>query len=178
MSEVVRQRRPVRSVTMADAVLNSGQTLYAVNGVFIGRRSHVSARYTIAIAGREEREASSGVIVSTGLGSTGWLRSSHAGWHATTRTLLHQGTDAAGDGSFAWDADYLHYFVREPCPSRITQSNLVSERSERDQCLVLVSQMPENGVIVSDGIEADHLDVNSGTESRGGVAAEQGLPVA
>ncbi len=178
MPEVVRKRRPVRAVTMAQAVLNTGQTLYAVNDVFIGQRSHVSARYTIAIAGREERQSSSGVIVSTGLGSTGWLRSIYAGWHAATRTLLHQAADAAGDGSFAWDADYLHYFVREPYPSRVTQTNLVIGRIERDQCLVLVSQMPENGVIFSDGIEADHLDFNSGTEARIGVAAKQGLLVA
>jgi len=176
--EVVQQRRPIRAVTMATVVLNDGQTLHAVNDFFIGQRSHVSARYTIAIAGREERQSSSGVIVSTGLGSTGWLRSIYAGWHATARTLLHDAGDDAGDGSFPWDADYLHYFVREPYPSRITAAGIVIGRIARDERLVMVSQMPENGVIFSDGIEADHLDFNSGAEARIGVAAKQGLLVA
>lgn len=176
--EVVRRRRPIRTVTMAEAVLNNGQTLHAVNDFFIGQRSHISARYTIAIAGREEQQSSSGVIVSTGLGSTGWLRSIYAGWQATTRTLLRQPADSAGDGSFAWDADYLHYFVREPYPSRITAANIVIGRVAREERLVLVSQMPENGVVFSDGIEADHLDFNSGTEARIGIAAKQGRLVA
>jgi hypothetical protein len=34
--------------------------------------------------------------------------------------------------------------------------------------------MPENGVIFSDGIEADRIDFNSGTEARISVAERQG----
>jgi len=34
--------------------------------------------------------------------------------------------------------------------------------------------MPENGVIFSDGIEADRLDFNSGTEVQIAVAERQG----
>jgi len=34
--------------------------------------------------------------------------------------------------------------------------------------------MPENGVIFSDGIEADRLEFNSGTEARITVAERQG----
>ena len=33
-----------------------------------------------AVGEREERQSSSGIIVSTGLGSTGWLKSIYAGW--------------------------------------------------------------------------------------------------
>jgi NAD kinase len=36
--------------SMAQATLNDGQTLYAVNDLFIGPRSHGSARYTLAKA--------------------------------------------------------------------------------------------------------------------------------
>ena len=68
-------KRPVKLVTMAEATLNTGQALHAVNDFFIGQRSHVSARYRISVGGQEERQSSSGIIVSTGLGSTGWLRS-------------------------------------------------------------------------------------------------------
>ncbi len=40
--------------------------------------------------------------------------------------------------------------------------------------LALVSQMPENGVIFSDGIESDFLQFNSGTTATIGVAAKKG----
>ena len=38
-----------RDVTMAQAVLNDGQRLLAVNDLFIGRRTHVSAAIAFAI---------------------------------------------------------------------------------------------------------------------------------
>ena len=60
---------------MAQATLSDGQTLLAFNDLFIGRRSHASAFYTIEHAGQREVHSSSGVIVSTGAGSTGWLSS-------------------------------------------------------------------------------------------------------
>jgi len=43
-----------------------------------------------------------------------------------------------------------------------------------DTPLRLESQMPENGVIFSDGIEADYLTFNSGTILSVGVAEMQG----
>ena len=76
---VLAGSRPVRSVTMARATLNNGETLHAVNDLFIGPRTHISARYTIRLGDAAERHSSSGVIVSTGVGSTGWLRSLLAG---------------------------------------------------------------------------------------------------
>jgi hypothetical protein len=68
-------RAAVRDVAMAQAALNDGQVLYAFNDLFLGPRSHVSARYRIEYAGRAEDHSSSGLIVSTGAGSTGWLQS-------------------------------------------------------------------------------------------------------
>ncbi len=64
-----------RSISMARADLNDGQHLYAFNDFFIGADSHVSARYTLRFGDSSERHSSSGVIVSTPAGSTGWLSS-------------------------------------------------------------------------------------------------------
>jgi len=64
-----------RDVTMAQAMLNEGQRVLVVNDLFIGARTHVSARYHLRYEGREEDQSSSGLIVSTGAGSTGWYRS-------------------------------------------------------------------------------------------------------
>jgi NAD kinase len=175
MPEELQRKRPVRTVTMAKATLNTRQTLYAVNDLFIGQRSHVSARYKIAIGDRAEQQSSSGIIVSTGLGSTGWLKSVYAGWTAATRSLLKRQVETVNDGAFPWDADYLHYFVREPYPSRVTGATIVIGRIAHAETMSVVSQMPENGVIFSDGIESDYLEFNSGTQAAIAVAEKQGL---
>jgi hypothetical protein len=177
MAEEARRQRPVKLVTMAKATLNTGQSLHAVNDLFIGQRSHVSARYQISVDGQEERQSSSGIIVSTGLGSTGWLKSVYAGWATATRCLLGRDVAPVGDGSFPWDARYLHYFVREPYPSRTTEARLVIGRIAEGGRMRVISEMPDNGVVFSDGIEADYLEFNSGTEATIGVAEKQGILV-
>src|SRR5258705_7913142 len=68
--EVFTHGRRTKLVTMAKATLNNGQTMYAVNDLFIGPKSHCSARYIISSGKVSETHSSSGVIVSTGLGST------------------------------------------------------------------------------------------------------------
>ena len=188
--EELQRRRAVRTVTMAKATLNDGQTLHAVNDLFIGQRTHVSARYRIAIGGREEQHSSSGVIVSTGLGSTGWLRSVYAGWATVAAPgskreaqepgkqqsgKQESGNEAPGKVAFAWDADYLRFVVREPYPSRTTQTGLVAGTIEPGQEMTIVSQMPENGVIFSDGIESDYLAFNSGALATISIAEKRGL---
>jgi NAD kinase len=178
MSEELAGKRPIKTVTMAKASLNTGQTLHAVNDLFIGQRSHVSARYRIAVNGGEEQQSSSGIIVSTGLGSTGWLKSIHAGWASATSSLLKQPAGTVGDGSFPWNADYLHYFVREPYPSRATQTGIVIGRIANGDRMLLTSQMPENGVVFSDGIETDYLEFNTGTQATIHIAEKQGRLVA
>ena len=177
MAEEATRRRPVKLVTMAKATLNTGQTLHAVNDFFIGQRSHVSARYQISVGGQEERQSSSGIIVSTGLGSTGWLKSVYAGWATATRCLLGRDVAPIGDGSFPWDAPYLHYFVREPYPGLTTQAGLVIGKIAEGGRMRVISEMPDNGVVFSDGIEADYLEFNSGTEATIGVAEKQGVLV-
>jgi hypothetical protein len=85
--------------------------------------------------------------------------------------------EPVGDSSFPWDAGYLHYFVREPYPSRTTRASLVIGRIGENERMSVVSEMPENGVVFSDGIEADYLEFNSGTVATIGVAEKQGMLV-
>jgi NAD kinase len=175
--EEVAGRRPVRRVTMAKASLNTGAVLYAVNDLFVGPRSHVSARYTLTAEGREERQSSSGIIISTGMGSTGWLKSLYAGWSAAATRFGVPAEAPVPDGAFPWDAEFLHYFVREPFPSRTTGATLVVGRIAAQEPVTIVSEMAENGVIFSDGLEADFLEFNAGTRATVGIAERQGLLV-
>jgi hypothetical protein len=161
-------------VTMAKATLTDGQTLYAVNDLFVGAASHVSARYTIRVGGRAERQSSSGVIVSTGLGSTGWLRSVFAG--AAGIALAVSGGKAAvkTDVSFAWDDPSLRYSVREPFPSRTTGVSILFGQVFADNPLTIESHMSTGGVLFSDGMEQDHLTFNAGLQATIEVADKRG----
>jgi NAD kinase len=60
---------------MVEVRSDDGQRLLALNEIFIGHRSHQSARYRIRHRGAEERQSSSGLIVTTGTGATGWATS-------------------------------------------------------------------------------------------------------
>jgi NAD kinase len=79
LNQVMTSHFKARQVQMAEVTLNDGQVLFAVNDFFVGQKTHVSARYLLRHKGREERQSSSGIIVSTGLGSTGWMKSVFAG---------------------------------------------------------------------------------------------------
>ena len=161
LAEVLRGTRPSRAITLAKAELSDGQSLYGVNDIFLGRRTHVSARYTLVCGERREEQSSSGSIVSTGLGSTGWLRSVLAGAAGVAR-YYGAGKNLPKDPAFAWDARQLCYAVREPWPSRSTGASLVFGRITPAQPLRIVSQMPDDGVIFSDGMEEDALVFTAG----------------
>lgn len=194
VAEVMRRGRPLKQVTMAKVALNTGPALYAVNDFFIGARTHVSARYRIQSGEQTEHHSSSGVVVSTGLGSTGWLKSLLTGATAITQSALAvlasppaQGPLAAKPAThkarlnvkteFAWDADYLFFTVREPFPTRQTGATLVFGRVTPEQPLIIESQMAEAGVIFSDGVEQDFLEFSSGTRATIGIAERKGVLV-
>jgi NAD kinase len=149
----------VRSVTLAEARLNDGQRLLAFNDLFIGASSHVSARYSVTFGGKRENHSSSGIIVSTGAGSTGWLSSI---FNETTGILTFLGGSSVKPLRMEWEDERLLFVVREPFVSRHSEAAIVAGAVTSHTALVLESQMPTGGVIFSDGVEADHLEFNSG----------------
>jgi NAD kinase len=174
LPEVFTRKRTVHNVTMAQATLNTGQVLLGVNDLFLGPRTHTSARYTVRIGDRFEHHSSSGIIISTGLGSTGWLRSILAGATGIASSLTGRSLAVPEKRSFAWDADYLYFSVREPWPSKTSSAEITFGKVTSEQPLIVVSQMAENGVIFSDGIESDFLQFNAGTQAHICVANKKG----
>jgi hypothetical protein len=160
VARVLERKSRHRHVTMGEVTLNDGQKMLAFNDFFLGAKSHVSARYTLTVAGQLEPQSSSGVLVSTGAGSTGWL-SSVFNMAAGVAELL--GVEPKGGVQLAWEDRRLIWTVREPFISKISRAELVAGFLPDGQSLVLESLMPEGGVIFSDGIEADFLPFNSGT---------------
>ena len=160
LPQILADRRVAKNVTVAKASLSDGQQLYAVNDLFIGPKSHTSARYELRVGPRSEVQSSSGIIVSTGLGSTAWMKSIVTGSLAVAQGLGAKPTDALS--RMPWDAPYLRFAVREPFPSVATQTALVFGTTDAKTPLKVLSMMPDNGVIFSDGIESDFLSFNSG----------------
>lgn len=133
--------------TMVEAVLDNGETLRALNEVFVGHRSHQSARYTLSALGMKEDQSSSGLIVASGTGATGWARSI---MEATHEPLI-LGTEEAA----------VAFFVREPFPSMTTSTTLHTGKLDAAP-LSVTSRMNEGGVIFADGIEQDFVPFNWG----------------
>lgn len=174
VQDVFKNNRPVEEVSMAKAVLNDGQVMYAVNDLFIGQTTHVSSRYQLEIAGKREQQSSSGIIVSTGLGSTGWFKSIISGASGIAGSLSGKHLEVRQEAQFKWNNEYLYYSVREPFPSKTSQTDLIFGKITKELPMKILSQMPENGVIFSDGIENDFIQFNSGIEATITVAEKKG----
>jgi hypothetical protein len=130
--------------TMVEALVDDGQTLCALNEVFVGPPTHQTARYTITLRdGASESQASSGVIVSTGTGATGWCRSA---WleRASEITL-----PAPDECRLAW-------FVREAWPSPATGTSMTEGSLDGADALYL-TVASDRLVAFGDGIEPDAI---------------------
>ncbi|MEV6110614.1 hypothetical protein AB0M28_38830 [Streptomyces sp. NPDC051940] len=155
--EALADARGAEHLTMVEAVADDSQRLLALNEVFLGPPSHQTARYTLAEeGGPPETQASSGVLVGTGAGATGWLRSV---WQERHSALP---LPARGDRTLIW-------FVREAWPSPATGTSRVSGVLTADRRLTLTVRT-ERLTAFGDGIESDALDLTWGQTVRIGVA--------
>lgn len=148
-----------QTASFAEATLNDGQRLLAFNDLFIGASTHVSARYKISYNNRWEEQSSSGIIVSTPAGSTGWLSSVFNMAYGIHKYIEK---DNSRKKMANLNDNQLMFAVREPFQSKKTQTNLVAGILTERTKLVIESFMPNNGIIFSDGVEADFLHFNSG----------------
>lgn len=174
LPQVIAGSYNAREVTMAQAEAKDGQTMLAVNDLFIGRRTHASARYDIRWNQNTENQSSSGIIISTGLGSTGWYKSVMA---QANRMAELFGCGRMIDTPLKWEDRKLSFVVREPYPSRSTQAGIVYGRIGSRDSFHIVSKMPVDGVIFSDGIESDAMEFNSGSEVTVRLADKKGCLV-
>lgn len=131
--------------TMVEAVLDDGQSLRALNELYIGDVGHQSARYRLG----EERQSSSGILIGTGTGSTGWCAS-----------LARQRPDPPErpgplDESLIW-------FVREAWPSPFTGTTRTQGLLRGGETLLVVAE--GDLVVFGDGLEADRLQVGWGQQ--------------
>lgn len=167
LPKVINGTFDTKNVTMGKVETKDGQVLYAVNDFFIGVSNHTSARYNINYRNSVENQSSSGIIISTGFGMTGWHKSIMAEFVGIAKAFgLNYVTELHAD----WGARQLIFQVREPYPSRFTQADIVFGKIMDNEKLVITSNMSENGVVFSDGVIDDTIDFNAGMEITIGVS--------
>lgn len=160
LARTVERRATVEERTLVEAELDDGQRLRALNEIYLGHRTHQSSRYSIGFHDNTERQSSSGIIVATGTGSTGWARSI-----AQSRRK-----------SVALPAPaepVLAFFVREAFPSVSTGCSITQGRIGADEALEVRSEIEDGGVIFGDGLEDDRLRVGWGMRVQVKVAPER-----
>lgn len=172
--DVINNERKFKEVTLAKVSLNDGQSLLGVNDIFIGQRTHTSAQYILGQNNFEERQSSSGIIISTGLGSTGWFKSILKGASKIAEKCENKNVELTQMDEFRWNSDFLYYTVREPYPSKWTKADMVFGKVDKNDKLSIQSLMSENGVIFSDGIESDYLEFNAGSIAEVTIADHKG----
>jgi hypothetical protein len=160
LADAAAGRAAVHPRTMAQARLDDGQVLLALNELFVGHASHQSARYTLTALGQRERQSSSGLIVTTGTGATGWAASIRRERHSEIAP------PAPADPALA-------FYVREAWPSPATGTALTEGLLANGAALDVQCELENGGVVFGDGIEADALALDWGSRVRIGVAPIQ-----
>lgn len=146
---VVAGRARVRERTMVRAVLDDGQELSGLNEIYAGHAGHQSARYVLTtVDGRRERQSSSGVVVGTGTGATGWCAS-----------IARERSEAPPLP--APDAPTVCWFVREAWPSPATGVSLTAGLLGPGERLEITAEC-DRLVVFADGLEQDCLVVSWG----------------
>lgn len=143
---------------MVRAALDDGRELRALNEVFVGHRSHQSARYVLRVGEAAEHQSSSGLLACTGTGATGWAAS-----------IGRERPDvpappAATEPGVLW-------LVREAWPGPGLGVGLTAGRLGPGEELEVRGELGEGGVVFGDGMEHGGLELDWGQRARIGPAA-------
>jgi len=153
-AELLHNTTDTEDRTMVEAKSDDGQTLYALNEIYVGHPSHQTSRYRI----HTERQASSGILIGSGTGATGWCSSAHR--ERKSRLALPTPTERK-----------LVWFVREAWPS--PRTGITHTEGEITDAPLDVEVESDGLVAFGDGIESDALRLGWGQRLSIGLAARR-----
>lgn len=151
LAQVASGQAPIEPRAMVQITADDGQTLRALNEVFVGHAAHQSARYEIEVDGRSEHQSSSGMLIGTGTGATGWCASV---WQERN---LDWPLPNASSTDLSW-------FVREAWPSPYTGNSLTAGRLSSGELIIRCES--DQLVAFGDGMEADRLTLRWGQTAK------------
>ncbi|MDD5700340.1 MAG: NAD(+)/NADH kinase [Candidatus Nanoarchaeia archaeon] len=95
-----------------------------LNEVFIGNeKAYLISKYVLELKNKKEKQLSSGIIVSTGTGSTAWFYS-------------------AGGKPFPKDSKFIKLIVREPYHSKLLKFSLINEEIKEGDEIKIIPSSP------------------------------------
>ncbi|MCE1174984.1 MAG: hypothetical protein LWW77_10310 [Propionibacteriales bacterium] len=143
--DVVAGRVGMQERAMVRASVDDGEVLDALNDIYLGDIGHQSSRYRLQLMdGRSESQSSSGLVVASGTGATGWAASIARERVDVTVPLPHQ------------ESAELAWFVREAWPSPFSGTSLTAGGLSVGEELEVVVQS-DSLVAFGDGMEVDRL---------------------
>lgn len=133
--KILEGKYRIRKLPRLEAKIGGEKLPYlAVNEMFVGNKHpYHTSRYTLQVKGRKEFQKSSGILITTKAGSTGWAKS------AAKKTLK---IPKNGFG----------YVVREPYRGRLTKPKLLQGNLSAKEKIRITSSL-HKGIVVIDSSE-------------------------
>ena len=124
-----------------EVIINDTFVYTAIDTVYVGNKSSfLISKYVLKYKDLIEEQRSSGIIISTGAGSTGWFK-------------------AAGGTPFSRTAKYSKFIVREPYTGRIYKAKITKGTIDQKTNLEIISLMHKNqGIINIDSIISHNFE--------------------
>mgnify|MGYP001568086546 CR=1 FL=1 len=145
LKHIISNKFRIRKLPRLEAYIDNKkiETL-ALNEFFIGpRKSYHAAKYFIEVGGIKERQKSSGILVTTPIGSYAWAKS------CCNKTL-------------SLDSEKYQFVVREPYEGKVFRKYKLKYGILDKSEIVIVSSEMLDGILVADSVSKEYIFKNGG----------------
>ncbi len=132
----------VEEWTRLEAEIDGNPATPATSEYFLGESKRTKmSKHILEFGGKKEKQGCSGLLVSTGAGSTGWYSSAH-------RCRL------GGSVTFPRTVDYAKFVATEPYMGRLYRYSMLEGVLKKGDELVVQSLNDNCGILESDSVDA------------------------
>ncbi len=126
--------------TRINVIINKKQVTRATCDIFVGEAErHLTSRNIIFYNGLTRQQKSSGILITTGSGSTGW-------YNSASRFIDEEPI-------FDPKSKYAKFIVTEPYKGSLTDYSLIKGKIDNDKILKINSLNSNNGRVIADSLE-------------------------